>query len=126
MSDVQASPLGEMPEALKSKNRSRTVTLADGSTVTVEKWSWLKFQDCFLLVGDPAKARELAIKSVSEADRARVEAMDPEDLMAIAAAAGELNVTPGLLKNAQSLLRMRRACTEAASSNELESKSPGQ
>jgi hypothetical protein len=103
--------LGKMPEALKT--RVRDVELSDGSTIRVEKWSWLKFRDLLPKVDGAGHAMEIAEKSVREADRARLANLDPEDVLAVAKAAIDLNMTPGLLKNLGSLVQAGQGLLEA-------------
>lgn len=106
------SPLGKTPAALGKRHQD--VALSDGTTMRVLKWSWAKFSHLITVVGSPSRANEVAIDSVAPEDRERVKEMDPEDIIALAAAGTALNVTPGVLKNLPSLLRAAEALAEAA------------
>lgn len=108
---MSGGALGRTPEALKA--RVRDVELSDGTTIRVEKWSWLKFKDMVGLVGAPGKALEIAEKSVPEKDVDRVRAMDPEDILAVAQGAIELNMTSAVLKNLSGLLQSGKGLLEA-------------
>lgn len=98
--------LGGPPEAIA--RRRADVQLSDGSTITVLKWSWAKFQKLIPLVGNLTEAKTVAVESVAEADRAKVELLEGEDILAISTAASDLNATPAALKNLQALLRQSR------------------
>jgi hypothetical protein len=98
--------LGGPPEAIA--RRQADVVISDGSTVKVFKWSWAKFQKLITLVGNLSEAKTLAIESVAESDRAKVEELEGEDILAISTAASDLNATPAALKNLQALLRQSR------------------
>jgi len=104
--------LGTTPEALAK--RRADVVLSDGSTITVHKWSWLKFQALIPLVGLLGSSLKLATESVEEKDRERVSKMDGDDILAISIAATNLNLTPGVLGNLETLLRHQARVEEAA------------
>jgi hypothetical protein len=110
--------LEKLPEALNPKNRRRDVTLDDGTIVVVEKWSVSKFQVLIgKAVGSWEHIPELARESVAEKDRERVGKMDPvddrSDLVAIATAALEINLTPSMLKNLPSLIGIKSRLVQA-------------
>jgi len=92
---------GGVPDALV--NRLVKVKLSDGSEVTVERWAWVKKLELLRMVGDMDKVPVLAEASMAPADRPKISTMADEDVLAVYNAAIKLNVTAGLLKNAQTL-----------------------
>lgn len=114
--------LGRMPGALRQRHVD--VPLPEGKTIRVHKWSWQKVKVLLPFVGSPSKAFEIAADSVAQEDRARVEAMDPEDLMLIATAAIKLNVTEELSKNYVGLLQVSNGLLEAVEKNAKETAAP--
>lgn len=110
--------LSKSPEAISK--RQAIVTLSDGSTIVVHKWSHLKQGELLPMVGLLPMVPTLAEQSVAEADRARVRDLDYDDLLSISTAATALNVTERTLKNLQTLLDQRKGLEEALKS----SKSP--
>jgi len=103
--------LGKTPEILGK--RQATVELSDGTTVIVYKWGRDKFATLLPLVGNLKDSPTIAEQSVAEADREKVRALDPLDLLAISVAASKLNVTEAVLKNLSELLSQSRGLTEA-------------
>lgn len=108
---AEAETLGTAPEALDK--RQRIVTLADGSTIVVHKWSNQKSPELLPLVGLLVHVPTLAEQSVSEADREKVRGLDFDDQLQISTAASELNATPRILKNLRTLLDQRKGLEEA-------------
>lgn len=109
--ETAAAGLGTEPEA--HKKRQDVVTLADGSTIVVHKWSGPKYMEFLPKVGFLPHVPLLAEQSVVEADRERVRAMDFDDQLAISVRASALNVTPAMLKNLDALLQQRTGVEDA-------------
>lgn len=105
-----ADPMLKTPDALQS---GVNVTLGDGSTIRVLKWSWAKFKDMIVLVGNVKEALQVAEMSVAEEDRERVRNANPEDIMEIAAEAARINVTPKVMRNFPYFLEKGQALGEA-------------
>lgn len=116
----ETAGLGAEPEALK--RRQRLVTLSDGSTVVVHKWSDQKNVELLPMVGLLPHVPTLAEQSVAEADRERVRAMDFGDKLAISTAASALNVGPAVLKNLAALLLQRSGLENALDRNKPQEK----
>lgn len=106
-----AAGLEKLPEALK--NRRRAVELSDGSRVTIEKWSWVKFNALWLKIGDISAAQEIAEASVIEQHRDLVKDLAAEDILRIHKAAREQNMTEEVLGNVHGLLSSGKKLTEA-------------
>lgn len=103
--------MGKIPDALKG--RVRDITLSDGSTVRLVKWSLLKFIELADLIMNPKEWGRIAEESVRPEDRERVKDLPAEDMIAIAAAAKEMNLSGDALKNVASLLETAKAYGEA-------------
>ncbi len=103
--------IGKMPEALAK--RRREVTLSDGSTIFVEKWSNEKFAALLPFQASMDKIPMIAEQSVAEADREKVRALDLGDQMAITNAAFELNITESVLKNFPAFMKNQARFVEA-------------
>src|SRR4051812_19706929 len=101
--EAAAGDLGKIPEAFL--NQSKDVTLSDGSTIKVWKWSWLKFQALSQKVGTLSEQLEIATQSVKAEDREKVAGMEPGDIMEIAQAATDLNMTPAVMRNFPRLVK---------------------
>jgi hypothetical protein len=111
---AEGDALGKVPDALK--NRVRDVALSDGGSVRLVKWSLLKFIDLVDLIGNPKEWERLCTESVRAEDRERIKDLPAEDILAIATAAKDMNLTEGALKNVGSLLGAARAYGEAMKS----------
>jgi hypothetical protein len=95
--------LGAPPPAIEA--RQRLVTLENGKQVVVQKWSLSKLKALVLAAGDFEKLPFVAVESVRPEDRELVEKASVEDVLAVAAAGVELNITPEVAKNVQALVR---------------------
>ena len=107
-----ADPMLKTPEALQT---GVNVTLEDGSTMRVLRWSWAKFKDMIVLVGNVHEALKVAEMSVAEEDRERVRKASPGDVLEIAAEAARINLTPKVMRNFPYLLEKGQALAEAIS-----------
>lgn len=96
-------PLETAPPALTE--RLRTVTLSNGKTVAIEKWSWRKLWEMCRVAGDPDKIPFIARESVRPEDRDMVDALPMEDVLEIAAVSVDLNMSAHKAKNLLALAR---------------------
>ncbi len=124
MGDEKAAAAGDLskiPDAFL--NQSKEVTLSDGSTVKVWKWSWLKFQVLSQKVGALGAQFDLAVQSVKPEDRERVGGLEPGDILEIATAAADFNMTPAVMRNFPKLVRASGEIVAALTSKPQSSQS---
>jgi hypothetical protein len=107
----KAANLGTAPAAIVK--RRVDVVLSDGTVMTVHKWSWPKYQKLWSLVGNTTQALTIAQESVAEADRQKVETLDPDDIASLAVAATDLNITETTRKNLKAQLRQSGEIADA-------------
>ena len=95
--------MSSVPAALGS--RQRTITLANGQTVVVEKWGWAKLQELFKLCGSLENVPKIAEQSVRPEDREKLKDATDADLLEIAAVSTELNMSGQVAKNVGTLAK---------------------
>lgn len=109
-------PLESPPPALLE--RQKTLTLSSGKSVVIERWGWRKLWEMARLTGDPDQIPFIARESLREVDRQEFDALPMEDVLAIAAAAVDMNMTahtgPNLLTLAKAWGRLSQGQPEAA------------
>lgn len=113
--DAARDPLATPPAALLE--RQKTLTLTSGKTVVIERWSFRKLWELARCTGDPDKIPFIARESLREDDRQQFDALPMEDVLAVAAAAVDMNMTaqtgPNLLTLAKAWGRLRQGTEEA-------------
>lgn len=100
---------------------SRTIELSSGGIVVISKWPlakllqmWTLAQGAYTTTGGTllerlgSRLETVVLESVRLEDQAKVKTMDADDMLEVATAALELNVTPRVVKNVKALFALSR------------------